>query len=71
MMEKVYFNTPESLPTEEVREQQFLLVNHDNDYLVATAFFDESSGFICFMSHVGPIHPHEYKKWALLPTVKD
>ena len=69
-MTNIVFNTPEELPFEDDIGQQFMLINHDDDYLVATAFFDELSGFVCFMTNVGPIHPHEYKKWALLPIVK-
>lgn len=37
-MTNIVFNTPEELPFEDDIGQQFLLINHDDDYLVATAF---------------------------------
>lgn len=37
-MTNIVFNTPEVLPFEDGIGHQFLVINHDNDYLVATAF---------------------------------
>lgn len=61
------FNHSETLPETLPENSSYLLVNFDGDYVVGTAYFDVDNKFACFITHAGPIYPHEYQMWALLP----
>lgn len=56
--------------------KDYLVVDHDHDYYIARAMFDESGDFFCFIADaIGdsgyPLHPHEYIAWFELPPLKE